>query len=334
MSDHEPAQGPTAYLLDQMWPEYDRYVREKRQPADITMLPLPTRGRFSGPKFAWSDANGSKIKTATLIGIRRALRLRRVTNGAELQRVRLFFDRKLARRFGRSIPKRCRHLVVAQNLLPFLEAGGYLRERSFDVLLYRWPIVVLQPLLDAAFAQYPESTTLADFRADPELTAWETAAIERARRFITPHRGMKAHFGERAICLDWHRPPSSEPAALGNRVLFPAAVLGRKGAFEVRQLALDEDLEIQVLGPNHEGNGFWKGAKAERVEGDPFAGIGVVVLPAFIEAQPRLLLQAQAKGIPVVTTEATGLENGEGITVLPVGDYPALRRAVLEALDR
>ncbi len=58
------------------------------------------------------------------------------------------------------------HVVVQQNLLPFLWRAGVLGGRTFDVLMTALPLKNLQTQLDFAASLHPESKTLADFRVD------------------------------------------------------------------------------------------------------------------------------------------------------------------------
>ena len=138
---------------------------------------------------------------------RSAARRRR---GAALQSRLLAFDRKLARRYARTLSHLHAHVVVSQNLLPHLWAAGALAGRSFDVLVERWPMTALEARLDGALGAHPESPTLGDFRAPAEVVAAETEALAAAERLYTPHRAIAASFGDRAVLLDWALPAADE----------------------------------------------------------------------------------------------------------------------------
>jgi glycosyltransferase involved in cell wall biosynthesis len=58
----------------------------------------------------------------------------------------------------------------------------------------------------------------------------------------------------------------------------------------------------------------------------------VVVLPAYIEHQPRAALEAIAAGIPVVASTACGLTRVHGVKEVEAGDVDAIERAVTQAL--
>ncbi len=57
------------------------------------------------------------------------------------------------------------------------------------------------------------------------------------------------------------------------------------------------------------------------------------VLPAHIEHQPRALLAALARGIPVIASSACGLGERAGLITVPAGDVQALRAAIITALS-
>ena len=56
--------------------------------------------------------------------------------------------------------------------------------------------------------------------------------------------------------------------------------------------------------------------------------VSVVVLPAYIEHQPRRLLECIARGVPVIATTACGLEMTKGVINIPPGDVQALRHEI------
>jgi hypothetical protein len=318
--------GITAYLVDEYWPEFDRFIQTDKQAGDVIGIPLDGR-RFRRPRYRW-DANGFKtVSTATMGTLRRSIELRYAPpQGAARQKTLLKHDRRLAQSLARLLTFDVNHVVVTQSLLPFLWAEGHLAARTFDVLMTRLPMEALQATLDRARARHPESTTLGDFRADERVVEAERQALQNARRIITPNSDIARLFGDRAVLLDWHIPkvaPANRPAP-GNGILFPASTLGRKGAYEVRDAARMLGLELTIMGRDLEGPGFWQGIPTRPAGLNPLDGIGLVVLPAYIEDKPRLLLRSAACGIPVIASVACGLDSVPGVVTLPVLDAGVL----------
>ena len=60
----------------------------------------------------------------------------------------------------------------------------------------------------------------------------------------------------------------------------------------------------------------------------------VVVLPAFVEHQPRRLLEAVARGVPVIASKACGLGQLGGVAEVEAGDIASLRHEIEKALGR
>ncbi len=331
---HAPSTGHSAFLLDASWPEFDRWCRSHAREGDRWFVPLDGR-RWNKPNYRWSPPHGVTVRHATLTTLLRSFRQRRLpAQGAGRQLSLMAGEASLARRYAEMLDPECRHVVVSQNLLPHLWKTGALGGRSFDVLINRWPVEELQRRLDLAKRAHPGSTTLADFRADPGLLQAENAALAAAARLITPHRAMAACFGTRAWLLDWEMPTGiPRTAAPAATVLFPASPLGRKGAFELAAaFRAGIEAELLITGRANEG------------AADPFADIhtrhgsaadlsraAALVLPAWIEHQPRLALLALASGVPVVATDACGLPEHPLLHVLASPD-PAALRAVLRAI--
>lgn len=159
------------------------------------------------------------------------------------------------------------------------------------------------------------------------------AALAAARRWITPHSHISGLAGAKAEKLAWHVPgPRAARASRGSSIAFPASTLGRKGAYELRAVARELDLPLLLGGPVLEGDGFWDGVHATPANGTLLEDAAVIVLPAWLEDQPRRLLQAVAAGIPIVATDACGLEGLQGVSIVPPGQVEALQDAVAEAI--
>ncbi len=327
-----PATG-AAWLVDAWWPEYDAYLRERAGPHDRLFTPLDSLRLGIGP-YRWNSAGFAAVRQAPWLVASRSWRSRRLARqGAARQRAVLEMDAALARHYARGLPFAATHLVVSQNLLPFLWRDGVLGGRSFDVLMTRLPLAALQATLDRAAKVWPQSPTLADFRADPALLEAESAALAAARRWITPHSHIARLAGAKAEKLAWQVPAA--PAARPSRrsgVAFPASTLGRKGAYELRAVARELDLPLLLGGPVLEGNGFWDGVRATPANGTLLEDAAVVVLPAWLEDQPRRLLRAVATGVSVIATDACGLDDISGAKTVSAGDVQALRKAVAQVM--
>jgi hypothetical protein len=327
----EPATARTTFLLDEKWDEYARYVRTKATAQDQVIVPLRA-GRFTrANRYAW-DLGGPNVRAVTRAALGRLAWLRLAGKlGRNIFAQTLGADRQVAAAASRCIPLESTHLVVAQALLPYLWEAGVLGGRTFDVLMSRLPMEILHQQLDAAYGQHAASKTLNDFRAPASVVAAESLALTRARRIITPHQEIARLFSHKAIQLDWElpAPPAWQPGA---KILFPASALARKGAYEVRELARELQLALTVAGQATETADFWAEVAATPARGNPWAGVGLVLYPAYVEHQPRLLLKALAAGIPVVASTACGLAPAPNLTLVPAGNLEALRQAVSQHL--
>ncbi|RYD32980.1 MAG: hypothetical protein EOP86_14445, partial [Verrucomicrobiaceae bacterium] len=323
---HSPSLGHSAFLLDARWPEFDDWCAGHSREGDRWLTPMNGR-RWRKPNYAWTPAPGVRVVHATLTALLRSFRQRRLpAQGAVRQQALLAGDEALARAYARRLKPECRHLVVSQNLLPHLWRDGVLAGRTVDVLMHRWPVRELQRRLDLALQTHRQSSTLGDFRAGNALLQAEDAALAAAARLVTPHRAMAQAAGPRGWCLDWQFPPplvrkpSTRPS-----IFFPASRLSRKGVHELAQalrgLPALPEVELKVLGRAKEsGPDSLAGISWSPAAPADLASAWVVVIPAWIEHQPRLALHALASGIPVVATVACGLPDHPLLHLLPEPD--------------
>ena len=330
----EIAFGRTACLVDEYWPEFDRYLCEIEQPHDLLLVPLDGR-RFRKAGYAWSTGSFEHFRQSWRVTLHRAYRSRKLAmQGAARQKALLAFNERLARSYASLLPYDVTHLIVMQNLLPWLWRDGHLGGRTFDVLMTALPLSELHERLDRASAMHPESRTLADFRADESLVRMESEALKGARRIITPHSGIARLYEGRAILIDWIVPIQASPAKAVDpcrpRIVLPASTVGRKGAYELRSALRGLDIDLTIVGAQHEGDDFWQGLSVERRRDadDWMDGATAMVLPAHVEHRPRRLLEAVARGIPVIASSACGLEHITGVITVPPGDVEALRREI------
>ena len=335
--------GRTAYVVDEYWPEFDNYIRATRQEDDLLLLPLDGN-RFGKPNYAWSTEGFHQVRQSPVVALLRAYQSRKLaTQGAARQRTLLAFHERLASSYAGGLTHEVTHVTVAQSLLPFLWRSGHLGGRTFDVLMTALPLGRLHERLDLAAALHPESKTLADFRADDWLVGCESEALQHAHGIITPHSELAGLYKDRTTVIDWVTPPRKSPLDPTNgdkrRIVFPAATVARKGAYELRAAIEGLDLRLWVTGTQLEGRKFWQGAAVEidsgrSGNGDWLNEAAAVVLPAFVEHRPRRLLEALARGIPVIASTACGLENIPGVRSVPVGDVAALRTEIKRVLSR
>ena len=324
--------GKTAYLLDEFSPEFDKYIQAGRTNKDEFFIPLDGR-RFRKGNYAWTTTGFGRHRQSPFITALRSYRSRKLaTQGRARQLNLLAMYESLAESYARRLTYDVLHLVVHQNLLPFLWRNGHLGGRTFDVLMTALPMAHLQKRLDEASRLHPESPTLGDFRADPDLITAETEALKHARRIVTPHTDIASLFPQRAEALAWRVPDSQarqRPLNTKLHIVFPAATVGRKGCYELREAVRGLDVKLILLGPVIEGPAFWEGFDTEKGGGDWLRAADIVVLPAFIEHKPRRLLLAAASGIPVIASPACGVSGIDGIEIVDPADGVSLRTSII-----
>ena len=312
------------WLFVEPWPEF---------------LALLERERGEHDRVIGLHAQGRRTRFASFAGLHAALRTRwALLRGQPLPKARFDGLHVTARALARSLRPDDLHLVVAQGLLPYLWRDGELAGRRFDVLMSALPMDAIQQRLDAAAALHRDCKTLRDFRAPMELLQAEREALAHAGRWISPHAQVLALAGPRAERLDWIAPKfPDERIARGGElptILFPASAFARKGVLEL--VAALQGLPVRMLVPPGaaESDTVWGDVAVERVA-TIHAGLAhadLVVLPAWIEHQPRGLLAAIACGLPVIATAACGLSLSPQWGCVPDGDVAGLRRAIVQRL--
>jgi len=318
----------TTFILDEKWPEYDKFISEMATKSDNFILPLKKNRFIRTDRYSWTSANPEKTKTTDFQGIYRAVKLRFAPkNKNNVFELGLQLDKKIAIAAARQIPIDSTHLVISQNLLPYIYATGALGGRTFDVLMNRLPFEKLHQRLDVAFRQHKESSTLNDFRASKELIELENKALTRARQIITPHSEIAEIFKNKIVKLDWQITAESNGQMKGNKLLFPASAVGRKGAYEMKRLAKELQLDLTISGRTIENENFWEDLKIEKFNGD-YSQIGLVVYPTFVEHQPRQVLKAISKGIPIITTTACGLDRSDQVEIVEIDNFEQLKNEV------
>jgi VanW like protein len=321
--------GKTAFLVDEFSPEFDQYIQKIRVKKDVLLLPIDGK-RFKKANYAWTAFPQTKQSFLTTI-IRSYKSRKLASQGASRQNNLLEMSQKLAESYAKSLTYDATHLVIQQNLLPFLWKSGHLGGRTFDVLMTALPMKNLQERLDFAKNLHPESETLGDFRAETWLVEAENDALKEARKIITSHTEIASIFPNKTELLNWKLPTKKAFAKSKNdkfTIVFPASTVGRKGVYELREAIRDLDVKLIILGSELEGNDFWEEFDVEKGGENWLEIADLVVLPAFVEHKPRRVLQAIANEIPVVVSKACGLENIANAEVIRIGDAVDLREAI------
>lgn len=323
--------GKTAFLVDEFSPEFDKYIQKTRTAKDILFIPLDGK-RFRKANYAWSNKGFSNTKQSLYITAIRSYKSRKLASqGAARQKNLLAMYEKLAMSYAKNLRFNALHLVIQQNLLPFLWKIGVLGGRTFDVLMNALPMSEIQKRLDFAYSLHPESKTLADFRADESLIEAENEALQNAERIITPHTEIASLFSDKAEILEWQIPKKQKLTKTNNEkftIVFPASTVGRKGCYELKEAIRGLDVKLITPGAFIEGENFWHGFDVEKGMNAWLEKADLVALPAFIEHKPRRILQAVSNKIPVIASKSCGLENVEGITIIETGDIKNLRFAI------
>ncbi len=318
----------TAFIVDEISPEFEAYIASRRTASDTLLLPIDGK-RWNLSRYGWSTNSYSQVGSAPIQTIVRSIRSRKLAaQGAERQLAMIADARVLATALAKQIPHTAEHVVVAQTLLPFLWDLGVLGGRTFDVLMTRLPLAEIHTQLDQASRHHPDSPTLSDFRAPDSLITSETRALRAAQRLISPHSFIACN-DPRKLLLTWE-PGVNQSWTKGDRIVFPGPTLGRKGAYEVREAALALDLEVVLLGADLEGTHFWVGVKTRRMmPGEAWLeGVLAVVQPATIEDKPRRLLRAIASGCPVICSLQCGLAEYPNVIHVQPNDASAIIQAL------
>jgi len=300
------------------------------------LIPIDGK-RFRKENYAWTIDGFGSVRQNMFVTAKRSYRSRKLAaQGAARQRNLLRMYQELADSYAKSLTYDVTHVVIQQNLLPFLWKKGHLGGRTFDVLMSALPMFEIQKRLDAAHALHPTSKTLADFRADAELVELEREALKHAKQIITPHTAIASLYPRRGKLLDWQIPSIEKRAPRATNakpvIVFPSTTVGRKGCYELRDAIRDLEVKLIVLGPLIEGEDFWNGFDVERGRNDWLEIADAVVLPAHVEHRPRRLLLAAAAGVPVIATSACGIDRVCNVSLVEAGNHEALLEMIVETV--
>lgn len=293
--------------------------------------------------LGWSVPKPAQVSVAFMPGWKRALRQRLTRGeGAARQAGRSLAAADLAKHYANRLRPEHIHLVVAQELLVPLWRSGALGGRSYDVFVSELPASELQARLDAAARLNPGAESLRDYRVDADWQQVEWAALAAARTVLCSHSEVQRVLEQAGIkvdCIPWSLPASSKRHSRNSgqapTIVFPASALPRKGAIEVLEVARRLAVRVLILGTPPSDVEAWAGVNWSAVgySSDWLSETDAVVLPAYIEHQPRAALKAIAAGIPVVASPACGLTRVHGVQEVEAGDVDAIERALTRALS-
>lgn len=323
----------TTFILDEKWLEFDDYIASIATESDVFIIPLKKNKLIKTDRYSWTASKPNNTKATAFQGIYRAIKLRYATRKNNVFELNLKLDKQLAQTAAKKIPIESTHVIISQNLLPFIFETGVLGGRTFDVLMTRLPMEKLHERLDFAHSRHPNSPTLKDFRASNDLITLENKALTKARKIITAHAEIAEIFKNKVEKLNWQIQDDSTEKPTGSKILFPASPLGRKGAYEMKKLAEELHLDLTCFGGVTEKENFWGDLKVDKFNED-FSQIALVVYPTYIENQPRQILKAISKGIPVITTTASGIEPSEKVKIFEIGDFDGIKHEIIRQMER
>src|SRR6201999_3945444 len=109
------AVGRTAFLLDEAWPEFRDYVRQRRARNDLLAIPLDGRN-WNRARYAWETEGFAEVTTATLTSLIHSVLARRArgSNGARVC-AQLHRAEAVARVFARALTPDVTEICVAQS---------------------------------------------------------------------------------------------------------------------------------------------------------------------------------------------------------------------------
>ncbi|MCB9251333.1 MAG: VanW family protein [Flavobacteriales bacterium] len=319
----------TTYVLDEPWPEYNRWILQNMKPEDrviTTGFNLKSKTKKPG------KAKEISFTTDLRIFLYKLILKYRVKSGKNLFSEKMKYDERISGLISEFLLPESTHLVLSQNFLPFLFKNGTLGGRTYDVLMTRPPLENLQQTLDQAYLKYPSSRTLSDFRVSQEILDNDNLSLTGSESILTPHKQIADIFNNKSCQIDWVYPDMKRKYLKGRDVLFPGSLLARKGAFEIKYLQKKYGFRLKVFGKATESPEFLNDFDFEHTGSDPFENIGLVIYPAYIENQPRILLKALANSIPVIASDACGLNKAEGLFTFESGNLAELEKLVQKQL--
>lgn len=239
------------------------------------------------------------------------------------------------------------HLHIAQAFVPEAVLAAHLLRRlpyvahlHLDVgpsgpagfLLRAYKPLVLRPVLRAArsvvvFTDEQRAAVQSRYGVDPARIAVIPNAVDET--FAHPRRRRALHPRPRLLFV-------GRLAVQKNLLLLLQALDGVSGQFETTLAGAGErEAELRAAARDLRLRNV---RFAGRVDGaslrELYRDADVFVLPSEREGMPLVLLEALAMGLPIVATDIPGTREmvvpGENGLLVPPGDAPALRRALLQ----
>jgi glycosyltransferase involved in cell wall biosynthesis len=334
----------TVVLLNTWTPEFASYLNQTAAHADWYAPWLRKKRRIGG---SWIQSNPLTKMTARIAAIRKMLLLRRQTGeGGGRQSALMQGDQWVANALVSKLKPHHTHLVIDQTLLVHMAVSGALGGRHYDVLVHSFPATELEVRLDRAAKHQPNVASLVDFRVNNAHSDIELSGLLAARILITPHVAVADYLrklGAKSVhVVPWQVPnaaahtskraPNQTPI-----VVFPASALARKGAYELANVVRELGWQLWVMGAASSDHTLWHGVSVKHVgyqNREWLSAADVVVLPAYVEHSPRILLRAFAHGIPIVATAACGLPASMCAAIVGEGDASHLTLALKDVVIR
>ena len=333
-----PLAARSAYLLNEPTAEMRKWLELRREDVDWMVPWVRPRRRH----LTWVPPGDASVQVALWPSLRRIARqrLQRGEGGArQAGRNQAALD--LAEHYSRALRPEHIDLVVSQDLLVPLWRTGALAGRAYDVFVSELPASEIQRRLDEASETLSRAPSLRDFRVEPKWLADEWAALNAARSLATSHSEVHKVLQASGLVVElvpWIEPANPDVFSQVDRhhptLAFAASALARKGSHEVATVARRLGARVLILGSPPGNPELWSGVNwsVAGYRSDWLRQSDVAVLPAYIEHQPRALLQALAAGLPVVASTACGLGSRSGVTTIEAGDAVALESAVRNLL--
>lgn len=310
-----------AFLLDAVWPEFQKLLDKQAVNGDALFLPLDGKRAWL-ERYAWSIPEGVELKSASLAAVKRTINARKKLAPPEKRRLALQDTDRVAQELGRLIPFNAKQVTVDIGYCAELCRKGCFGGRDYAIWFTRLPLKLMHLLLDNAKTKLPESTTIGDFRAPEQQVEDEWNAILGAAKLVTPHPfladWLRSHTSVEVELIDWVM-PSVVPGEKSDGVFFPGPTVAREGAYAVREAARALGLTVGGAGKNLEGEGFWDGVAVDSER--KLSNADTVVIPAVFHNRPVAGLKAMAMGKRVIATAECGIPGAE---VIPFGDAEAL----------